>query len=248
MTTASRDHPGDHAHWLLRERSPRRRGADADAIVVKGHALVHEGGTDALTMRSLAAALRTSTSELYRHVPSKQWLLVAIVDHVLAEVDTSLGGRRTPRGRLEHLSASLRDVLAAHPHLHEVLASHLAVTPSTVRLAEAGLGCLRGFGIADAHLVDAYNAWAGYVIGFTAIEIKPRELAPEPALQGAMRAQLDLATPEELPLMSTFKRELANRAFGLSWRPERFGGSRRSFEWGLDALLEGFEHGARRRR
>jgi AcrR family transcriptional regulator len=178
MTSASRDRPGDLAHWLLRRESPRRRGTDAAAIVGESHALVHEGGTDALTMRSLATALHTSTSELYRHVPSKQWLLVAIVDHVLADVDTSLGERRTPRRRLEHLSSSLRDVLAAHPHLHEVLASHLALTPSTVRLAEAALGCLRDFGIADPHLVDAYNAWAGYVIGFTTIEVKPRELAP----------------------------------------------------------------------
>jgi hypothetical protein len=30
------------------------------------------------------------------------------------------------------------------------------------------------------------------------------------------------------------RHELANRAFGLSWRPDRFGGSRSSFEWGLD--------------
>jgi hypothetical protein len=46
------------------------------------------------------------------------------------------------------------------------------------------------------------------------------------------------------------RHELANRAFGLSWRPDRFGGSRSSFEWGLDALLNGFERagGARRRR
>jgi hypothetical protein len=54
-----------------------------------------------------------------------------------------------------------------------------------------------------------------------------------------MRAQLDLAA-DGMPLLRELKPEVANRAFGLSWRPDRFGGSRTSFEWGLDALLDGF--------
>jgi AcrR family transcriptional regulator len=247
---SARVRPVEAPHWLLGGEPPRRRWTDSDAIVREAHALVHAGGSDALTMRALAGALRTSTSELYRHVPSKQWLLIAIVDHVLAEVDAAVPERdgRSPRDRLERLSDSLRDVLAAHPHLHEILASHTAVTPSTVRLAEAGLTCLRDLGIDEPHLVDAYNAWCGYVIGFTAIEVKPRELAPDAALQRAMRTQLDAAALEDAPVLSERRGELVNRAFGLSWRPARFGGSSSSFAWGLHALLDGFERGVATRR
>jgi AcrR family transcriptional regulator len=242
--------PSEGAHWLLGPDLTRRRKLDAAAIVVEAHTLVHGGGTDALSMRALATSLGTSTSELYRHIPSKPWLLVAVLDLVLGEVDTNVGRerRRSPRRRLESLSFSLRDVLAAHPHVHEILASHVAVTPNTVRLAEAALTCLRGLGVLDRHLVDAYNAWCGYVVGFTAIEVKPQELTPEPPLQRVMRAQLEGATVDGSSVVGELQADLANRAFGLSWRPERFGGSRTSFEWGLQALLDGFERRATPRR
>ena len=235
--------PVQASHWLLHEQEPRRRRIDAQAIVEQAHTLVHEGGLAALSMRALAAALGTSPTALYRHFPAKQWLLVAIVDYVLAEVETSpTDADGVPgRDRLERLSASLRAVLSAHPHLHEILTSQVAVTPSTVRMAEAALGGLRDWGIADTDLVDAYNAWCGYVIGFTVIEAKPPELAPDPQLQQAMRAQLERATTRDFPIVSELLPEVANLAYGLSWRPGQLGAARTSFEWGLKALLDGIE-------
>jgi hypothetical protein len=170
------------------------------------------------------------------------------VDYVLAEVDTSpTDGEGMPgRERLERLSSSLRAVLSAHPHLHEILTSQVAVTPSTVRLAEAALRGLREWGIDDTDLVDAYNAWCGYVIGFTAIEAKPPELAPDPQLQQAMRAQLEPTTTRDFPLVSELLPEVANLAYGLSWRPGRLGATGTSFEWGLKVLLDGIEGSKRR--
>jgi AcrR family transcriptional regulator len=242
--------PVDSAHWLLQDQEPRRRRISAQAIVERAHALVHEGGAAALSMRALAAALGTSPTALYRHFPSKQWLLVAIVDHVLAEVETSPADADglSGRARLERLSASLREVLSAHPHLHEILTSHVAITPSTVRMAEAALGCLRDCGISDAQLVDAYNAWCGFVIGFTAIEAKPPELAPDPQLQQAMRTQIERATAHDFPIVSELVPQFANLAYGLSWLPGRLGEARTSFEWGLKALLDGIECGDGQRR
>jgi TetR/AcrR family transcriptional regulator, tetracycline repressor protein len=241
--------PVQAGHWLLRKQEPRRRRIDAQAIVEQAHALVHQGGAAALSMRALAAALGTSPTALYRHFPAKQWLLVAIVDYVLAEVDTSpADAEGVPgRDRLERLSSSLRAVLSAHPHLHEILTSQAALTPSTVRMAEAALGCLRDCGIADADLVDAYNAWCGYVIGFTVIEAKPPELAPDPQLQQAMRAQLEPTTTRNFPIVSELLPQVANLAYGLSWRPGRLGATGTSFEWGLKALLDGIEGRSQRR-
>ena len=165
------------------------------------------------------------------------------MDYVLAEVETSPtdADGMPGRARLERLSLSLRAVLSAHPHLHEILTSQLAVTPSTVRMAEAALGCLRDWRIEDADLVDAYNAWSGYVIGFTVIEAKPPELAPDPQLQQAMRIQLERMTARDLPIVSELLPEVANLAYGLSWRPGRLGAAGTSFAWGLKALLDGIE-------
>jgi AcrR family transcriptional regulator len=250
MTRSPATEPVQAGHWLLQKQEPPRRRIDAQAIVEQAHTLVHEGGAAALSMRALAAALGTSPTALYRHFPAKQWLLVAIVDYVLAEVDTSpTDAEGMPgRERLERLSSSLREVLTGHPHLHEILTSQVALTPSTVRMAEAALGCLRDWGIADADLVDAYNAWCGYVIGFTAIEAKPPELAPDPQLQQAMRAQLERTTTRDFPLVSELLPQVANLAYGLSWRPGRLGATGTSFEWGLKALLDGMEDSKRTRR
>lgn len=245
--TSVRSTSGDTEHWLLRREQPRRR-IDAHAIVAQAHALVHEGGSASLTMRPLAAALGTSTSALYRLVPSKQWLLVAIVDLVFSEVDTSVDDdddETSGRERLERLSMDVRDVVAAHPHLHEVLASHVAVTPHTVRIAEASLSCLRDIGLDDLHLVDAYNAWFGYVIGFTAIEAKPPEHVPDPQLQRAMRSAITASG--NAPIVAELMPDVANRGLGLSWLPAPPGYARSSFAWGLTALLDGLEGRGRAR-
>jgi hypothetical protein len=79
----------------------------------------------------------------------------------------------------------------------------------------------------------------GYVIGFTAIEVKPPELTPDAELRRAMRKQLELTTLEDFLIVSELMSNVTNLAFGLSWKPDRFGASRSSFEWGLDALLSG---------
>lgn len=230
-------------HWLLHRGTPERRRLDGETIVERAHALLHEGGSTALSMRTLAAALDTSTSALYRHVPSKPWLLVAIVDFVLAEVDTAstYDHAEPARSRLEALSMSYRDALVAHPHLHEVLTSQVALTPNSMRIAEAALFCLREHGIRDDGLTDAYNAWCGYVIGFSILETKPRGLAPDPALQNAMREQLEQADPDGFPILRELMAELANQAYGLRWQGDSLGSGHPSFGWGLRALLDSYE-------
>jgi AcrR family transcriptional regulator len=234
------DEPG---HWLLDRDEPVRRRLDGSTIVARAHDLVHEGGSAALSMRTLASDLGTSTSALYRHVPSKQWLLIAIVDHVLVDVETTsaYARRRTPRSRLAALSTSYREVLAAHPHLHEILTSYVTLTPHSIRIADAALTCMRDLGIADDDLVDAYNAWCGYVIGFSVLETKPPEHAPEPPLEDAMRAALEGADPEMVPVVDELRDRLANRAYGLRWQTRQLGNGRASFDWGLDAMLDGYE-------
>jgi AcrR family transcriptional regulator len=234
-------------HWLLRRDEEIRRRVDASNIVAQAHALVHEGGTASLSMRTLASKLGTSTSALYRHIPSKQWLLIAIVDLVLSEVDTEGDPKASPRGRLEALAESYRRVLIGHPHLHEVLTSQVALTPNSVRIADAALRSLGDFGIRGGDLVDAYNAWCGYVIGFTILETKPPDHAPEPDLQDAMREELERAVDAEYPTLAVLIDDVANRAYGLRWQGDRLGNGHTSFEWGLDSLLDGFERRTKRR-
>jgi hypothetical protein len=63
-----------------------------------------------------------------------------------------------------------------------------------------------------------------------------------------MRAQLERTTARDLPLVSELLPEVANLAYGLSWRPGQLGATGTSFEWGLKALLDGIEDSKRTRR
>ena len=236
-------------HWLLQRQEPARRGIDGGTIVETAHTLVHESGLNALSMRILASELGTSTSALYRHVPSKQWLLVAVADHVLGELTTDPAGHggADARERLDRLSSAYRDVLVAHPHLHEVLTSNVVLTPNTVRIAATALRCLHDLGLEGDELVDAYNAWCGYVVGFTILETKPAEREPAVDLQIAMRTQLDAAF-ESNPILAELPEGSAANIYGLRWRQATLGGSEGSFDYGLKIVIEGLMDRARRGR
>jgi TetR/AcrR family tetracycline transcriptional repressor len=49
--------------------------------------IVDEGGADALSMRSLAQRLNSSTATLYRHFPNRAALIDAVIDRVIGEID-----------------------------------------------------------------------------------------------------------------------------------------------------------------
>ena len=93
----------------------------------------------------------------------------------------------------------------------------------------------------DFIAVDAYNAWVGYVVGFTAIEMKPPELAPEPDLRRAMRTQLAALDHDLYAMVTRLPAQVVAHAYGLSWKPEPLGEARSSFNWGLKALLDAID-------
>jgi AcrR family transcriptional regulator len=59
---------------------------DRDAIVARGVAFADEHGTDALSMRKLAAELGYEVMSLYNHVANKAEVLSLMVDAVAAEI------------------------------------------------------------------------------------------------------------------------------------------------------------------
>ena len=208
------------------------------------HELVHVHGREGLSMRSLAEALCTSTTHLYRQVPSKDWLLVAVADYVLDEVDVMPASQQKSwRQQLWDLSMALRKVLVSHPHLHPVLTDQVVQTPNMARIAEAALHSFVQSSVPDLEVIDAYNSWICYVVGFTSVEIKPSAAEVEGDIKRAYRAHL--RGSDQFPTISGLKATVKNRTYGLRWEPKRLGITGLSFEWGLEALLRGIEDKAR---
>lgn len=153
----------EREHRLLRRR-PRSDGLTIERIVATALALIDSEGLDTLTVRRLAEELSTGSASLYRHVSSRDELLVLVVDHVLGEIELPSVGL-TGRAKVEWLSTELRRVLIAHPMLLPALAASPLVGPNALRGARNGLGNLIEAGYAPETAVPAYLAMIDYVLG-----------------------------------------------------------------------------------
>lgn len=217
-----------------------------ERIVGAAHALIHTSGIDALSVRTLARELGVGASKLHRRIERKEHLLVAVADLVLSEIGSgpdmpsSGTGETSWRAELRAFSLEVRRVLGEHPHVHPVLDTYVLVTPAAVRVSERAVAILRRAGYDGDTLVDAYNAWSGYVFGFSVLETQPEQrLRDRAQLERWVRAYLGSLDADEHPALSGSLPDLENRAFGLRWDAGPLGRDGTSFGFGLDALLDG---------
>lgn len=161
--------PGSPTWWIERQarearRRPRADGLSSERIIRAALALVDAEGLDALTVRRLAEELATGSASLYRHVASRDDLLVLLVDHVLGDVrfpPDDAGGRAT----VEALSSELRRVLLDHHHLVPALAVSPLLGPNAMRGTERGLAGFLAAGFEAGVAVSAYLALVDFVLG-----------------------------------------------------------------------------------
>lgn len=154
----------------LRRRRPRADGLTIETIVDAALDIVDADGLDALTMRRLADELSTGSASLYRHVASRDELVVLVIDHVIGEValpPEDLAGRT----RVEWLAHELRRVLLAHPELLGSLTLSPLVGPNARRGSQTALESLLDAGFSAEIAVPAYLALIDYVIGSVSFDL-----------------------------------------------------------------------------
>ena len=166
--------PGTARWWRRHEerlgrRRPHTDGLTLEVVLAEALALVDAEGMDALTVRALATRLGTGSSTLYRHVASREELLVLLVDAVLGEV--RLPHPELPgRVRVEQLSGELRRVLRSHPHVVPALGGSPILGPNAMRASACGLDNLLAAGHSPEQARTAYLALLDYVLGSVAFD------------------------------------------------------------------------------
>jgi AcrR family transcriptional regulator len=225
--------PGTPAWWAAREDRTQpvpRVPISLGRIVTAALDLIDRKGLGELSMRNLAAELRTGTTTLYRHVAGKDEVLVLVADTVLGEArlpppGDGIGWREV----LEELSRSMRTALSSHPNVAALFATAVPVGPNSLRARELILGVLRERGFDEALAADVYTALAHQVLASVLQEpmtdFRAGGLGKSKSL--TLRAFYRSLPAEQYPHLVGLADELTSRT-----APEEF-------EFGLGCLLDG---------
>jgi AcrR family transcriptional regulator len=185
----------------------RPAGITRAEVVAAARRMLEAGGMENLSMRRLAAELGAAPTVIYWHVGSREHLLQAVVDELLAEMQAIVPRGSTAFERLRSVAVAIRTEVRAHPYLVE-LARQLGQGPATNfpgQLAvarELSAAGVRGPGAATALRAILYLV--GGVILIEALPAEPGETstrdlwrtvddpAVDPALAEAMTVPADV--------------------------------------------------------
>ena len=223
---------GSAEWWALRYRADTRRrrprpdGLSVARIMEAALAIVDSDGLDALTMRRVADELGTTHTSLYRHVASRDELLVELVDHVLGEIRSHPPGPRW-RGQVEWYAREFRRVLLTHRGLVPLLTAGQLLGPHAMGARDTGIAILLEEGATPEVAVHSYLMMAHFVIGSALLDTAG---AARTAAQRAAMARLFAAMPlDDYPVVRE-NAEILNAPDGDA-----------EFDFGLDILLDGIE-------
>jgi AcrR family transcriptional regulator len=161
---------------LARVWGPQREskpGLSVARIVQAAVELADADGLDAVSMARVAKRLGFTTMSLYRHVASKDELLVLMMDAVMVmPLERPYDGWRAG---VEQWAWDLLAMVRSHPWVVYVRISPPPATPSSVTLMERGLSPLAGTPLGEAEKANLILVVNGYVFWQARLEI---ELAP----------------------------------------------------------------------
>ncbi|GAA5038812.1 TetR/AcrR family transcriptional regulator [Thermocatellispora tengchongensis] len=165
----------------------------APGAVATALRLLDEEGLDALTMRRLATALDVQVGTLYRHFATKQDLLAAMAEEMLAGCAGPLPEGTTWQEQVTELAGRLRAALLRHRDGARVYAGTHAVGPNTLSYTDTLVGVLRAAGLPTQAATRTAFAIVHFTLGHTLEEQAAAELIDSglPAALDALHAALD---------------------------------------------------------
>lgn len=207
-----------------------------DLVVRTAIAIADNEGSAALSMRRIATELGVATMSLYRHVRSKDELLVQMIDTVFADNPFPAEPPTAWRAGLEVAARLQWTMFRRHPWAVGALSlTRPRATRHTLVYGEAVLGVLDGTGLDEYRMFQVYLAVFGYVRGIAvglewdAVDEQETGVTAEQHLREQDAMFADVAATGAFP---TFARVVERSDFDLDLDEQ--------FEFGLRHLLDGF--------
>src|SRR5207302_3926353 len=169
--------------------------------------------------------LGSSPMSIYRHVRHRDELLVLLLEKLAADLPKPRLPRQ-PRARLQGACRIMRDGLAQHPWVVDVLAAGDLIAPSILWLMEEIVAGFVACGASPAEAAEGYRA----VWGFTVGELIVQRGVDRMARLGRRPYVLEVLTSVDERRFPTLA------ALAPFWASAR---TRDSYAIGLDALLSG---------
>ena len=169
-----------------------RRPLTRELIVDAAITVIERDGSRALSMRRIASELDVGVMSLYNHVPSKDALLEAVADTVLAGLDVpapSPGPGRDWKDDARALVAAFRATARRHPRSMHLVLTNRVSAKSARHAVRRVLALLGDAGFDEETSVRALRAIMAYMVGAQmmhdgALAI-PHPLPGDPALPRA---------------------------------------------------------------
>lgn len=230
-----------HLARLWRLSAPERRGRPArltlDRVVSHAVELADTGGLKAVTIPRVAKAAGCSTMALYRHVSSKDELLVLMTDMAAGTPpdDAMTGTAESWRDGLRAWAEALYTVVSNHPWIPHVPIGGPPSGPGHMAWLDAALRTLRGATLHQGDKVAVVTVVAGYV--HQAVRLATDHAAamgddPTEGYRSHGAALADLVQPSRFP-------DAAEIFAAGSIAPTPVDDYH--FSFGLDLLLDGIE-------
>ncbi|CAN5736568.1 GntR family transcriptional regulator [soil metagenome] len=221
--------------------TPRARDTELTRarIVDAAIAIADAEGLAALSLRGVAAKLSAPVMSLYRHVASKEELVLAMTNQSLGEETLPSVVPRGWRAQLEVAARAHWSVVRKHPWLGRALTmSRPNPLPNALVYAEWVLRALGGLGLSASERMQLHIILHGFIQGIAVNLESEAEAASETGMTDDehMSTQLAafgaLAASGKYPSFAVLLGEL-RESFDLDFQ--------QLFEIGLASLLDGFD-------
>jgi AcrR family transcriptional regulator len=187
--------------------------------------LIERDGLEALSMRSLATALRVDPMAIYHHIPNKAALMHGIHNSVMAELFDSEVQFETWQDNLKNICRRYRALALRHAKVFPSLIVSSKTTENELKAFDQLLVFLLEAGLSPDDAIRAGDSLFAFVTGFALLELNVTENA---VVQAAVDEVVQRNTTP-LIHMTRLSEQLERNPF------------EDSFEFGLALLIAGLE-------
>lgn len=155
-----------HIRTNLGAMTPPKTPLSREQFVRVAIDFVEKHSMSEFTLRAIGQELGVNNTAIYRHFPSKESLLDAMLDWVLAEIAALPDpDDASPRDCIVQILTNIRQAFQEHSHLSATYVSATGAFPSGLILTRRISAHLHSMGLRGDALVRTYQMLEGYTLG-----------------------------------------------------------------------------------